>query len=230
MTLLEDKTKQRYQGQQGRHYHESKRSVPDQAFPWVARLRAEKISPHVTKEETVFEYGVGFGWNLAQLRCKRRLGSDVAEFLEPLIREQGIEFVADPNTIADGSMDVVICHHVLEHALHPPEMLTAIHRLLRQGGKLLLFVPYEKERRFRTYNPVEPNHHLYSWNVQTLGRLVAETGFEVREARIGRFGQERFAAVWAAKLSLGETGFRLLRFLANRLKNEVEVQVVAIKP
>jgi SAM-dependent methyltransferase len=230
MTLPEDKTKQRYQGKEGRHYHESKRSIPEQAFPWVARLRAEKISPYIEQQETVFEYGVGFGWNLTQLNCRRRLGFDAAEFLEPIVRQHGIEFVADPTTVADGSMDVVICHHVLEHALHPAEMLRAIRRLLRPGGKLLLFVPYEKERRFRSFEADEPNHHLYCWNVQTLGNLVSETGFQVREAKLGRFGQERFAAVWAARLSLGEKGFRLLRFAANRIKNELEVRVVAVKP
>jgi SAM-dependent methyltransferase len=230
MTLSEDKTKKRYQGSEGRHYHKSKRSIPDQAFPWVARLRAEKISPYIEKQETVFEYGVGFGWNLTQLNCRRRLGYDAAEFLEPIVRQHGIEFVADPTTLPGGSMDVVISHHVLEHALHPAEMLCAIRRLLHPGGKLLLFVPYEKERRFRTFERDEPNHHLYCWNVQTLGNLVSEMDFQVREAKLGRFGQERFAAVWAARLSLGEIGFRFLRFAANRLKNELEVRVVAVKP
>lgn len=222
-------TKRWYEGELGRRSHEAKRSIPDSAIPWVARLRAEKISPFVGQRETVFEYGVGFGWNLAQLNCGKKLGFDVAEFLEPAVRQLGIEFVADPALIADGSMDVVICHHVLEHALHPAEMLVAMQRLLRTGGKLLLYVPYEKERRFRTFRSNEPNHHLYCWNVQTLGNLAAETGFEVREAKLGRFGQERFAAVWATRLSLGEIGFRMLRFVANRLKNELEVRVVAVK-
>jgi SAM-dependent methyltransferase len=230
MTLPEDKTKRRYQGNEGRRYHESKRSIPEQAFPWIARLRAEKISPYIEKDETVFEYGVGFGWNLTQLNCRRRLGSDTAEFLEPIVRQHGIEFVADPTKTPDASMDVVICHHVLEHAAHPAEMLCAIRRLLRPGGKLLLFVPYEKERRFRSFETDEPNHHLYSWNVQTLGNLVAEMDFQVREAKLGRFGQERFAAVWAARLSIGEIGFRFLRFASNRIKNELEVRVVAVKP
>jgi len=47
-----------------------------------------------------------------------------------------------------------------------------------------LFVPYEKERKYRHYDSKEPNHHLYSWNVQTLGNLVEEIGFKVMEGKI----------------------------------------------
>ena len=77
--------------------------------------------------------------------------------------------------------------------------------MLRDNGKLLLFVPFEKERKYRRYDPVEPNNHLYSWNVQTLGNLVESSGFKVAKGIIGRFGYDRFAAVWAARLGLPQT-------------------------
>lgn len=230
MTTLPDRAKQHYQGAAGQQYHQQKRAIPDGAFSWVARLRARKIQEHIQSGDTVLEYGVGLGWNLAALACARKIGLDVGEFLESAVRERGIEFVASAAAVSDSSIDVVICHHALEHAWQPVEMLTDILRLLRPGGRLLLFVPYEKERRFRHFRPEEPNHHLYSWNVQTLGRLVQDAGFVVETAEIGDFGQERFAAVWATRLGLGEGGFRALRFLANRLKNEEEVRVFASKP
>ena len=97
-------------------------------------------------------------------------------------------------------------------------------------GKLLLFVPYEKERRYRRFDPAEPNHHLFSWNVQTLGNLVCESGFEVQNAEIGEFGYDRLAASWASRFKVGEMGFRAIRNLGHLVRPAKEVRIVAIKP
>ncbi|MEQ2007674.1 MAG: methyltransferase domain-containing protein [Limisphaerales bacterium] len=144
-----------YQGAAGRAYHEGKRSLPTEAFPWVARLRAEKFASHVRATDTVVEFGVGAGWNLAGLKCARRVGFDVSDFLEPAVRERGMEFARDSAALADASADVVICHHMLEHALNPAASLAEIRRVLKPGGKLLLHVPFEKERRYRHHDTAE---------------------------------------------------------------------------
>ena len=187
----------------------------------------EKISPNVSQDDTVLEYGVGTGWNLAELKCSRKLGFDLSEHLEPIIKSHGIEFVKDIGTIADASIDVVICHHVLEHTSNPPEVLEQIKRILCHNGKFLLFVPYEKERRYRYYNPKEPNRHLYSWNVQTLGNLVRDMGFKITEGKIQEFGYDRFASVWAARFHLGQRGFRFIRRAIHLVKPACEVYIVA---
>jgi SAM-dependent methyltransferase len=222
--------RQRYDGTWGKDYQRQKRSIPEQAFLWVSRLRAEKLAPWIQPDMTVLEYGVGQGWNLAALNCRRRLGHDLATFLEAGLQSRGIEFVPDTRPLADGSVDAVICHHTLEHVFQPAEVLREIRRLLRPGGVLLLFVPFEKERRYHRYDPAEPNQHLYSWNVQTLGNLAAATGFEIRQSRAGRFGYDRFAANWAVRLHLGEAGFRGLRFLLHLVKPAREVRLTALRP
>jgi SAM-dependent methyltransferase len=219
-----------YRGDAGHRYHEEKRGIPEAAYPWVARLRAAKFAPHVGPQETVLEYGVGAGWNLAELRCGRRLGYDVAEFLGPLLARHGIEFVADTRSLADGAVEVVICHHTLEHLTQPAAALTEIHRLLRPAGQLLLCVPFEQGRRAKRYDPAEPNHHLYAWNVQTLANLVDSVGYQVIAAHVGRFGYDRLAAVWAHRLGLGEAGFRLIRRAIHLGRPGREVRVVARKP
>jgi SAM-dependent methyltransferase len=170
------------------------------------------------------------GWNLAALRCRRKIGFDVADFLEPSLRALGIEFVADTRVLPDARRDVVICHHTLEHVLHPPDALEEMRRLLKPAGRLLLYVPFEREGRYEHFRPDEPNHHLYSWNVQTLGNLVEEAGFQVSQAGIGEFGYSRFSAAWAAKLRLGEAGFRCLRRLLHLIRPAFEVRLIAIKP
>jgi len=228
-TPLEQRAKQRYQGSEGEEYHRAKRSIPPAAFGWVSRLRAAKIEPFVLPTDTVLEYGVGLGWNVAALNCGRKIGYDAGEFLAAEVAGHGIEFMRDLSPVPSGSIDVVLCHHTLEHAGNPGEVLGECHRLLRPGGRLLVFVPYEKERRYRQFRPDEPNHHLFSWNVQTLGNLVQEAGYAVELAQLLPFGQERFAADLAHRLRLGEPGFRVLHWMANWLKHEFEVSLIGRK-
>ncbi len=218
-----------YTGERGRHYHENKRGVPDAALPWITRSRAEKFQPDVNPSDVVFEYGVGAGWNLAGLGCRRKIGFDVADFLAPAVRAGGSEFIGDTKQIPSDSIDVVICHHTIEHLLQPADALSEMRRVLKTDGRLLLFVPFEKEWRYRRYDSAEPNHHLYSWNVQTLANLVAEARFEIIRATIGEFGYDRFAAAWACRLRLGEAGFRFLRKLGHAVRPGREVRVVGAK-
>ena len=228
--MLLQPAQRHYQGDAGRRYQQLKRGIPDSALPWIARLRGEKLAPSVRPGDVVLEYGVGLGWNLAALQCRRKIGFDVADFLEPSVRALGIEYIADTKQIADATADVVLCHHTLEHVPDPAAALAEMRRLLAPGGKLLLFVPLECGRKYNRFDPKEPNHHLYSWNTQTLGNLVREIGFDIAEARTGEFGYSRFAAVWAAKLRLGESGFRCLRRLLHLIKPSREVRIIASKP
>jgi SAM-dependent methyltransferase len=227
--MVTEQTEGYYKGEAGRRYHSEKRAIPDAAIPWVAGLRAEKIRAGVRAADTVLEYGAGLGWNLARLDCKRRLAFDLEDFLAPSIRAAGVEFVARTADVAGGSLDVVVCHHALEHLANPAGALEEMGRMLRADGRLLLFAPFERERRYRRFDRAEPNHHLYSWNAQTLGNLAESTGFRVLEAGIGGFGYDRFAAVWAAKLRMGEGGFRVLRRALLWLKPVREVRIAAVK-
>jgi SAM-dependent methyltransferase len=221
-------TERHYTGDAGKSYHQKKRGIPPIAIPWVARLRAEKIQPHVRPADTVFEFGAGAGWNLLSLHCARRFAYDISEFAGA--NHENIEWTRDLNIVSPGSVEVVICHHALEHLLNPAEALSQIHHILRPSGLLLIFVPYEKERRYRQFNPSEPNHHLFSWNVQTLGNLVTECHFNVISASVDEFGYDRFAATLAARWKMGESGFRFLRRLAHILKPASEVRLVARRP
>lgn len=216
-----------YRGAAGRHYHVVKRGVPEAALPWVARLRAARFQPQVQPGDTVLEYGCGAGWNLTALKAARRIGFDVADFLRGEVERQGVEFVTDTAGLPAGLADVVLCHHTLEHVLSPANALDEIRRLLKPGGRLLLGVPYEKERRYRHFDPAEPNHHLFSWNVQTLANLVTDRGFAVTHAALACYGYDRFAAVWALRLRLGEPGFRLLRRLLIAMRPLWEVLLAA---
>jgi len=219
----------RYEGAEGQRYHHSKFAVPSETLSWVTRIRAAKFARYVTPADRVVEFGVGAGWNLAALDCRERTGIDIGQHLAPTLLAQGIGFAEDTAALADNSADALICHHVLEHVLSPADTLAELRRLLAPGGRLLLFVPYEQESRYRRYVATEPNHHLFAWNAQTLGNLVADCGFEIISADVVRYGYERAAAVAAHRLGIREFGFRLLRGLAQLLKPAREVRIVATK-
>ena len=216
-----------YTGLSGQQYHGTKRSIPPAALPWVYRVRTRMFQPHVPPDANVLEWGCGAGWNLAGLTCARRVGHDVTPDLADTVRALGIEFVLDPATLPSNGFDVVICHHVLEHLPDPCATLEGFHRFLRPGGRLLLAVPFEKERRYRRFDSEEPNHHLYSWNVQTLGNLLRLAGWECRSLGLRDYGYERIAARWSTRLHLGEPGFALVRRLVHLIEPIEEIAVVA---
>src|ERR1044071_7754195 len=120
-----------YQGEAGKQYHELKRGVSAGALEWVMKLRAQKFQPQVKAQEVVFELGVGPGWNLATLQCSRKMGCDASEFLAATLKTLGIEFVANISSVPDESVDVVLCHHALEHLLEPANALRESRRILK---------------------------------------------------------------------------------------------------
>ncbi|MBC8002446.1 MAG: class I SAM-dependent methyltransferase [Opitutaceae bacterium] len=225
--MSEHSAPQHYTGDAGRQYHEGKRGIPPECFDWISRLRAEKFQPYIRPSDVVFEFGVGSGWNLASLQCARKIGCDVADFLAIDVGHRGIEFLPDLNSMPAASVDIVLCHHALEHVPDPFSTLRELKHLIKPGGKLLLCVPFEKERRYRKFNPAEPNHHLFSWNIQTLGNLASDAGFSIQELSLEKFRFDRYAAIQAHRLRLGERAFRVLRWLGLLVAAEFEIRLVA---
>ena len=221
---------QLYQGASGHAYHEQKRALRPEAIEWVMALRAEKFQRHVRPDDTVFELGVGSGWNLGRLRCARRIGCDAAGFLSERIAPLGIEFLTDVSAVPDRTANVAICHHTLEHLLQPPDALRALARILKPDGMLILHVPWERERRYEQFHKDEPNHHLYNWNAQNLGNLLTVLQYKIQTISVRRYGYDRAAANLAVRLRVGEAGFRLIRCAMIALRPLREVKVIAQRP
>jgi len=208
-------------------YHATQLAVSERAFALMARERARKLQPLIAPSARVIEYGVGTGLNLAAAKCGARVGYDVAAHLRAEVERRGIEFAADMAALTGGSFDVALSHHSLEHTPDPGAALDEMRRVLASDGRLLLFVPYEKERRYREFRREEPNHHLYSWNPQTLANLVETRGFHVESADCAPTGYERFAAEWMA--GLGDLAYRAALSVLRAIRLPEEVRLVARK-
>ena len=217
-----------YAGPDGEKYH-LRRQLPPEAEGWVASLRAAKLQPFVKGTDSVLEYGVGFGWNLMALECRQKIGFDVVSSLRSVVEARGIRFVMDLSALSTETFDVLVCHHTLEHLANPAEALQIMLRLLKPLGKLLLFVPYEFERKYRRQNPSDKAHHLYSWTVSSLSNLVVAQGFQLDSARLQPFRFDRAAAVAAYRLKMGAIGYRFTRALGLFFLPEYEVVVIAEK-
>jgi len=217
----------RYQGDAGREYHDGKRALDPGAVEWIMRLRAEKFQPRVRPTDVVVELGVGAGWNLGRLNCARRIGCDASEFLSERVKALGIEFLASLGALPKSTADVAICHHTLEHLLRPAEALRELADVLKPGGTLLLYVPWDRERRHAHYRADEPNHHLFTWNAQSAGNLATALGFRIEQLITRRYGYDRSAGNLAARLRLGEAGYRLLRSVMITLRPLREVELIA---
>jgi len=86
-----------------------------------------------------------------------------------------------PDSIADGSLDVITLFHVLEHLPDPRSTLARLHRKLRPGGLLVLEVPNWGSHMRRLHGlrwQFVLDHHLNHFTAASLTSLVQKTGFQ----------------------------------------------------
>lgn len=82
----------------------------------------------------------------------------------------------------DNSLDVVFCSHVIEHLRSPFDALKEFHRILNDGGLLLLGIPNPDCIYFDFYGLSKEqdwSEHLYSWNIKQAKRFITNSGFFV---------------------------------------------------
>ena len=170
-----------YHGSRGAAYHRSQQRVEPSVR---AALGARKISRHLPASERIVDFGCGNGALLSILRARDRIGVDAIEENRASVRDRGIEALESLREIPDQWADAVVSNHALEHTLDPLGELREVHRVLRVGGTLVLYVPADDWRVNGEYRVDDRNHHLFTWTPSSLGNLVAEAGFEVRESKV----------------------------------------------
>jgi SAM-dependent methyltransferase len=192
-----DLIRQRYTGQDGASYHASVHVKDQFVLNVLAKSRSRKFQPLVKPNDTVLEFGAGLGVNLLNLRCQQRVAFDASDAGCEICATAGVEFTTDIEELQSEQFSVVICHHVLEHVPDPIQVLEQIGALLAPNGRMILCVPFETTRRHRQFRPDDADHHLFAWNVQTLGNLVTSVGFTIERIGHRAFGFEQRLAFLA---------------------------------
>lgn len=107
----------------------------------------------------------------------------------------------------DGSVDAILCFHVIEHLREPANLVGELHRVLARGGVLFLVTP-DWRRSYRTFY-ADPTH-VRPYDRTSIRRLLLLHGFEVTvhgwNARYG-LGRLRAYRLWPR---LGMIGTELL--------------------
>ncbi len=187
----------RYRGQSGSKYQTSKHKISRKAFDYVAKMRAQKFARWIDRHDSILEFGVGNGWNLEHLDCRVKSGYDVCPKPEKFI--PSIHFFNNLGQLYE-KYDKIICHHVLEHTENPVMMLNDMKNAVKDDGVIILFVPLEEDRRYKKFSASDSDHHLFSWNAQSLGNLLDSQGLTVLEYGFYYTGFDRFVAELAIKL------------------------------
>jgi len=143
----------------------------------VRYKKAEAIIESIPKG-TILEIGSSDGEFLYSLKEKGWdvSGLEISEHAAQKARDKGVDTTVHdanhPLPLTDNSMDVIVAGEVIEHLFEDKEFLNECHRVLKQGGTLILTTPNLtslKNRIFMLFgfNPwyaIEDHHyHVYTY-------------------------------------------------------------------
>ena len=142
----------------------------------------EKICRGVTdRRPRILDVGCGTGANLLMLsQYGEAEGVDVSEDALAFCRARGLDRVrlgaAEELPYEDGTFDLVTALDVVEHMDNDLAGLKEMRRVLRPGGRVLLFVP---TFMFLWGLQDDVSHHRRRYRLSQLRRVLEEAGFEI---------------------------------------------------
>ena len=145
----------------------------------------EDICQRVTdRRPRILDVGCGTGANLLMLsKYGDAEGVDLSEDALAFCRERGLENVklgaAEKLPYEDGTFDLVTALDVVEHLDDDLGGLSEMRRVLRPGGRVLLFVP---TFMFLWGLQDDVSNHRRRYRMPELRRVLEQAGFEVERA------------------------------------------------
>lgn len=145
------------------------------SVPGMEGDEKELIMRHVVGDRVV-EVGCG-----PTKLVDRSIGVDIAPLGEVIKEHEARRSVADvvadvtkPLPLEAGSVDSIIASHIFEHCLDSVGTLRNWHRVLRDGGRLIIAVPDEEVTSGIPLNP----EHCHAFDGQSLQHVVELCGFK----------------------------------------------------
>jgi 2-polyprenyl-3-methyl-5-hydroxy-6-metoxy-1,4-benzoquinol methylase len=155
-------------------------------FRW---LRMQSVLRREPGPASLLDIGCGRGILIEFFRKRgwRVLGTQLSRTAaEAARRHRGVEVAVGDLLdlgLAESSFRVVTLYHVLEHVPRPDEYLREVHRLLEEGGLLIVEVPNHGGPGFRLLQERHfcfdyPNHLVF-FTPRSLANLLRREGFQV---------------------------------------------------
>lgn len=156
-----------------------------------------RLATGLAAGESVLDVGCGpghwLGW-LARARSDLRLAGVDRERHAALPREvhfHAMDLDRAPIPFGDGSFQLLVCAHVLEHLHHPGRVLDEMRRLLAVDGRLYVELPSERSLRAPVGFHDDPTHVWIPHSPEALGERLDRHGFTVLHT-----GRARSPARW----------------------------------
>src|SRR5207248_2744355 len=169
----------------------------------------EKVCGHIGKRRPrILDVGCGTGANLQMLaNYGVAEGVDISPEALEFCRTRGLSKVklgpAEALPFEDGAFDLVTGLDVVEHLDDDVAGLREMRRVLRPGGRVLLFVP---AFMFLWGVQDDVSHHRRRYTLSSLRRVMTEAGFEVERATYANI--TFFAPILAGRALMRVTGLR----------------------
>jgi SAM-dependent methyltransferase len=161
-----------------------------------------------TGRASILDVGCGTGANLELLaQYGDAEGVDISGDALEFCRARGLQKVrlgaAETLPYEDGSFDLVTALDVVEHLDDDVGGLREMRRVLKPGGRALLFVP---AFMFLWGVQDDVSHHRRRYTLKNLRGAVREAGFEVERATYANISF--FAPILAGRMVMRATGIR----------------------
>lgn len=186
---------------------------------FIARLFAGALPKHATDgAQRVLDFGAGIGTVTGLFAAEtgiKPLALDADATHLNMLRADGFTAVARLDEVQDGTLDYVFSSNVLEHIADDRAILAELHRKLKPGGAIALYVPAFMSLWTRLDDHVG---HVRRYTQADLAEKLTAAGFAVESHRycdsLGYVGTRLFRRYITVAGDINPRTLRLLdRFL-----------------
>lgn len=129
-----------------------------------------------TEDKKILDFGSGPGNIILNLNGSEKVAVEPNAIHHEILQKNNCRVFNNTHeaceSLGQNYFDVVVSNHCLEHVLDPINEIRNLYFLLKPGGLLLLFVPFEGLNT--KYISDDVNNHLYTWSPRNLGNLFME--------------------------------------------------------
>jgi SAM-dependent methyltransferase len=168
-------------------------------FEWEIGIRRPKLVRQLAlirrmmpQAVTLLDVGAGPGYLCAVAKEQgfEALGIEPSRAARLAGEQQFSIAYAELDEVSAGSLDIITCHHVLEHIEWPAKFLQTLRTKLRPGGLLVLHVPHQQplsfllrerlmKRQSDTFCTLYYPIHINGFTARSLAYLVERGSFRV---------------------------------------------------